>query len=150
MVVLALVAARRASAFGPSAQGLLAWATAAWAFGALEVVPHLLAAGEAHELAHHEATPVLDLHLLLQLAATPAVGLGGALLAVAVARAARTRTAWVLAAVAVVGGVGYAASAPLVLATGDVRFTLLFPLQAGLAVWLAGTGVRLLVGRRIA
>ncbi len=32
----------------------------------------------------------------------------------------------------------------LVVLTGDPRFTILFPFQAGLAVWLVGTGVRLL------
>ena len=49
-----------------------------------------------------------------------------------------------LAAVAVLGGVFSAAAGPLVVLTGDPRFTILFPFQAGLAVWLVGTGVRLL------
>ncbi len=115
----------------------------AWAFGAAEQVPHLLASGEAHALAHHEGTPLLDVHLAMQLVATPVVGLSGAALAVAVARAAATWPARLLAVPAVVGGVAYAFSAPLVVLTGDTRFTLLFPFQAGLALWLLGTGVRL-------
>jgi len=48
-----------------------------------------------------------------------------------------------LAAVAVIGGLLYVGSAPLVIATGNPAFTALFPLQAGLAVWLVGTGVTL-------
>jgi hypothetical protein len=115
-----------------------------WGFGALELVPHLLAAGEAHELAHHEATPVLDLHVVMQVIASPAVGLTAALLAVVVARAARTRVAWVLAAFAVVGGLASSAAGPLTALADDPRFTVLFPFQAGIAVWMIGTGVRLL------
>ena len=139
-----LVVAWRRHTFGPSVQRWLPAASVAWVFGALEVLPHLLAAGEAHALEHHEATPVLDLHVLLQVASAPLVGISGAVVAVLVARAARTRPAWVLAVVGVIGGLGYAASAPLLVATGNVAFTVLFPFQAGLALWLLGTGVRLL------
>ncbi len=141
--VLALVAARRAEAFGSRVQRWLPLAIGGWWFGTAELVPHLLAAHEAQALGHHEATPVLDVHLLMQVIAAPAVGLTGAVLAVVVARAARTWPAAVLAGFAVVGGLLSAASAPLVVATGDPRFTVLFPFQAGLAVWLVGTGVRL-------
>ena len=49
-----------------------------------------------------------------------------------------------LAVVAVVGGLLSALAAPMVALTGDVAWTALFPFQAGLAVWLVGTGVRLL------
>ena len=139
-----LVVAWRRHTFGPSVQRWLPAASVAWVFGALEVIPHLLAAGEAHALEHHEATPVLDLHVLLQVASAPLVGISGAVVAVLVARAARTRPAWVLAVVGVIGGLGYAASAPLLVATGNVGYTVLFPFQAGLALWLLGTGIRLL------
>ena len=139
-----LVVAWRRHTFGPSVQRWLPAASIAWVFGAVEVLPHLLAAGEAHALEHHEATPVLDLHELLQVISAPLVGISGAVVAVLVARAARTRPAWVLAIVAVVGGLGYAASAPLLVATGNTAYTVLFPFQAGLALWFLGTGVRLL------
>ncbi len=138
------VTAWRDQVFGPTVRRWLALAGLGWGFGAAELVPHLLAAGEAHALEHHEATPVLDLHLVMQVIASPAVGLTGALVAVAVARAARSRAAWVLAGFAVVGGVLSGLAAPLVVVTGDPVWTLLFPFQAGLAVWLLGTGVRLL------
>jgi hypothetical protein len=141
---LAMASAWRSQAFGARVQRWLPLAMIGWGFGALELVPHLLAADEAHGLAHHEATPVLDLHVFMQVIASPAVGLTGALLAVAVARASRSRTAWVLAVFAVVGGVASAAAGPLTVLADDPRFSVLFPFQAGLAVWLTGTGVRLL------
>lgn len=141
---LAFLAAWRTRALGARVQPLLPAVAALWAVGAVEQVPHLLAAREAHALEHHHATPVLDLHLVLQMVATPAVGLSGAVVAVAVARAARSRAATVLAGVAVVGGLLYAASAPLVVVSGNTALTALFPFQAGLAIWMAGTGVRLL------
>lgn len=141
--LLGFVSARRSTALGSEVQRWLPWAVVGWGFGAAELVPHLLAAGEAHELAHHEATPVVDVHVVMQTIASPAVGLTGAMVAVAVARAARTRPAWVLAAFAVVGGVLSAAAGPLVVLSGYPAFTILFPFQAGLAVWLVGTAIRL-------
>jgi hypothetical protein len=141
---LAFTAAWRTEAFDPRVRRWLPVAVAGWGFGALELVPHLLAAGEAHELAHHEATPVLDAHVVMQVVASPAVGLTGALIAVLVARAARTRAAWALAVLAVVGGVASAGAGPLTVLAHDPRFTVLFPFQAGLALWLLGTGIRLL------
>ena len=141
--VAAFVSAWRTQAFGPRVQRWLPVVAVCWGFGAAELVPHLLAAEDAHALQHHEATPVLDVHVLMQVIASPVVSLTGAFIAVAVAVAARTRPAQVLAVVAVLGGLLSAAAGPLVVATGDPRFTILFPCQAGLAVWLVGTGVRL-------
>ncbi len=140
---LAFVAAWRTQAFGPRVQRWLPLVTLAWGFGAAEMVPHLLAAHEAQALAHHEATPVLDVHLVMQMIASPAVGITGAIVAVAIARAAQTRPSQLLAAFAVVGGLLYAVAGPLVVATGDPRYAILFAFQLGLAVWLTGTGVRL-------
>lgn len=140
---LAFLSAWRTQAFGARVQRWLPMAVAGWAFGAAELVPHLLAAHEAHALEHHEATPVLDVHVLMQVIASPAVGLTGAFVAVVVARAARSRAAWALAGFAVVGGLLSAGAGPLVVLTGDPTFTILFPFQAGLAVWLIGTGIRL-------
>jgi hypothetical protein len=141
--VTAILSAWRGRLFGAQVQPWLVVAALGWTFGAVELVPHLLAAREAHALAHHQATPVLDVHLVMQVVASPAVGLTGAALATAIARASRSRTAWVLAGFAVVGGVLSGAAAPLVVLTGNPVFTVLFPLQAGLSVWLLGTGVRL-------
>ena len=63
--------------------------------------------------------------------------------AVAVHRATRSLAALVLAVFAVVGGVLAATAGPLVVLTGDPRLSVLLPLQAGLAVWLVGTGILL-------
>lgn len=141
---VALGVAHRAQAFGGSVQRWLPAAVVAWSLGALETIPHLLAAGESDALTHHDATPVLDLHVLLQTVATPLVGFSTAMVAIAVARAAHTRTAWVLAVVGVVGGVVYGVAGPLVVATGNPAYTVLFPFLAGIALWFLGTGVRLL------
>ncbi len=141
---LALEVARRRQVLGPGLRPVLLACVVGWGFGALETVPHLLAAGESDALSHHDATPVLDLHVVLQLVATPAVGFTTAVLAVAVARAARTTAAWLLAIPAVVGGVAYGVAGPLVVATGNPAYTALFPFLAGLALWFLGTGMRLL------
>lgn len=139
-----LLVAHRTSTFPGTVRRWLPAAAVAWSVGAVETIPHLLAAGESDALRHHDATPVLDLHIVLQVIATPLVGLSTAVVAVAVARAARTRPAWVLAVLAVVGGVAYGAAGPLVVATANPAFTVLFPFLAGIAVWFVGTGVRLL------
>ncbi|MFL6080943.1 MAG: hypothetical protein ACJ714_13535 [Ornithinibacter sp.] len=147
LATIGFVTTRRAGVFGP---GLRRWLTAAavgWGLATVELVPHLVAAGEADELAQHHSTPVLDLHLALQVVATPLMGLTGAALAIAVACSARTLPAWTLAVPAVLGGLGYAASAPLIAATGSLAPTVLFPMQAGLALWLVGTWLRVGIRR---
>ena len=126
------------------------WARVAavgWVLGGLEGIPHLLADRVLDGLTHHHETPMLDLHALLQVGATPLLGLTGAALAVAAARAVRTRSAWVLAIPAVVGGLGYAVAGPLVNLTHDVGVAGLFPLQAGLALWLIGAAALTARGR---
>jgi hypothetical protein len=138
LATVGFVTTRRTAFFGPGVGPWLAAAAVGWGLATAELLPHLMAAGDAGGLAHHHATPVLDLHLALQVVATPLMGLTGAALAVAVARSARTRTTWALAVPAVVGGLGYAVSAPSIAATGSLAPTVLFPLQAGLALWLVG------------
>jgi hypothetical protein len=142
--VLAFISAWRAQTFGPTVQPLLPMICVGWGFGALELIPHLMAPHDAHALAGHEPTPLLDVHIAMQVVASPAVGLTGAVAALAIARAARSWSASALAVFAVVGGLLSAAAGPLVALTDNPQFTVLFPFQAGLAVWLAGTGVRLL------
>ncbi|WP_392544780.1 hypothetical protein [Oryzobacter telluris] len=145
---IGLALLRRSGATGPRVAPWLLAAVVGWAVAALELVPHLFAVNDAEALAHHGDTPVLDLHLLAQVVATPALGLTAAALAVAVARAAGTWPARLLAVPGVLGGLGYAAAGPLVATTHDLAVTPLFALQAGVAVWLVGTAVRLLAGRR--
>ena len=120
LATVGFVTTRRAALFGRSVDRWLAAAAVGWGLATVELVPHLVAARDADGLAHHHATPVLDLHLALQVVATPLMGLTGAALAIAVARSARSLTAWALAVPAVLGGLGYAASAPLIAATGSL------------------------------
>ena len=148
IATVGFVTTRRAEVFGAQVERWLVAAAVGWGLATVELVPHLVAIRDADSLAHHHATPVLDLHLALQVVATPLMGLTGAALAIAVARSARTVPAWALAVPAVVGGLGYAASAPLIAATGSLAPAALFPMQAGLAVWLVGTWVRVAAGRR--
>jgi hypothetical protein len=126
------------------------WARVAavgWALGGLEGIPHLLADRDLDGLTQHHETPMLDLHAVLQIGATPLLGLTGAALALVTARAVRTPVARLLAVPAVVGGIGYAVAGPLVNLTHDVGVAGLFPLQAGLALWLVGAAVLTVRGR---
>lgn len=111
-------------------------AAVGWVLGGLEGVPHLLADRDLDGLTHHHETPVLDLHAMLQIGATPLLGLTGAALAVVVALAVRTRSAWVLAVPAVVGGLGYAVAGPLINLTHDVGVAGLSPCRP---VWPCGS-----------
>lgn len=143
VAVVALAMARRISAFGPGADRVLTWTTVAWGIAAVEAVPHLLAIRDHDALQHDEATPILDLHLVLQMGATPLFGFMGALLALTVAREAGTVPAKVLAVLAVIGGLCYGAAGPLINLVDDVAVAPLFIGQAGLAIWVVGTAVRL-------
>ncbi|MFC6013372.1 hypothetical protein [Nocardia lasii] len=138
--------ARRTGVFGASVSKWLVIAAAGTAFAGIELIPHLAAASEADALANHAHTPILDIHMALQVIASPALGLTTAALAVAVARHARTIAAWILAAIAVVTGIASAIAGPLVVFSQNVDYSFLFAFQSGIAVWLLGTGIRLAVG----
>lgn len=137
------VAARRGGVFAPSVRPWLTAAIVGWSYAAIETVPHLLSASQNDELRSGASTPLLDTHLALQLFATPALGLSTAALAIAIARTARTRPAWVLGGLATVTGCIYAAAGPLIILTENVAFAPMFAAQAGVAAWLIGTALRL-------
>jgi hypothetical protein len=141
----AFVIARRAHAFAPSVDRWLTVAIVGWGLASIELVPHLLAVRDLEALHHHEATPILDTHLMLAVGATPALGLSAVALAVATARAARTVPAWILAGIAAVGGTAYAAAGPLIQFLAIPELSVLFAGQSFIAVWLIGTAVRLAV-----
>jgi hypothetical protein len=140
-----MVLARRAQAFGPTVQPALSVAIWCWTLAAIELVPHVLATRDLDALQDHGSTPILDTHLLLNVVATPLFGLSAAALAIAVARAARTKPATALAVLAVVGGLAYAAAGPQIKIIGNVDLSILFAGQAPIALWLIGTAARLAV-----
>ncbi len=140
--------ARRHDVFDVRLRRQLVVTAGAWTLASLELVPHLLARHDLHALEHGGPTPMLDLHLLLGVVATPLFGLTAVLLAVALARTERTWPAWLLAVPGVVGGLAYAVSSPLIALTDDVAFAPLFAGQGLVALFLVGTGIRLVVRRK--
>jgi hypothetical protein len=150
VAVAGLVDARRTGVLGRT-RAVDRWllvAIGCWSFAALELVPHVLAQGDLDAMQHHGHTPTLDLHLKLAVLATPLFGISAVGLAIAVARAARTRPARILAGIATVGGLAYAAAAPQIELIGNVDLAVLFAGQGLVTIWLIGTAIRLAAGRR--
>ncbi|MGB4776917.1 hypothetical protein [Microbacterium sp.] len=115
----------------------------AWALAAIETLPHLLAGAEHAAHAAGEATPMTDAHLTLSVFTTPLMAFTTAILAVQLARRARTALAWILAAFAIAGALTFGIASPLLALTGDPAMSALFPGQLLIDVWLIGTAVRL-------
>ena len=147
VAVGAMVMARRVQVFGPTVQPVLSVAIWSWSLAAIELVPHVLATRDLDALHDHGSTPILDTHLLLNVVATPLLGLSAAALAIAIARAAKTKPAMALAVLATIGGLAYAAAGPQIAIVGDVDLSILFAGQAPIALWLIGTAVRLATTR---
>ncbi|MFB9381806.1 hypothetical protein ACFFTK_01565 [Pseudonocardia petroleophila] len=116
------------------------------ALGVVEMVPHLLAGGEAHAASHGGPTPLLELHQRIGLFSNLAVGLSIAVLAVLAARTRALGGGRVLAGAAVVGGAAFGLAAPLLVATGVEAFAVLFSGSVLIGLWLLASG--LLLARR--
>lgn len=149
LVGLALLAVSAASLVRGLGRGwsrparVAGWAVVAAAgLAAIESVPHLLAASEADALRGGESTPLTDVHALLQIVSTPALGLSVAALALISARDRLLSNGRIAAAVAVVGGLAFALAGPVMAATEDPAFSPLFAGSAGLAVWFVLAGAR--------
>ncbi|HET7720785.1 MAG TPA: hypothetical protein VFK43_12515, partial [Acidimicrobiales bacterium] len=134
VAVVGLVLARRSQTFGPKVQAALSVAIWCWGLAAIELVPHVLARRDLDALRAEGSTPILDLHLLLAVFATPLFGLAAVALAIAVARSARTKPAWALAVLATIGGLAYAAAGPQIRFVGNVDLSVLFAGQAPIAI----------------
>ena len=145
-VALAVSAATVVRGLGdtwPAGVRLAGWAVAVAAvLGAVESVPHLFAASEADALRGGDATPLTDLHALLQVVTTPAVGLSVAALALTSARDRVLGNGRIAAGVATAGGVAFALAGPLLFVTDDPALSPLFAGSAALAVWLVLAGAR--------
>jgi len=148
--LVGLVLLRRHDAFPAGVRPWLTGTIVAWAVATPEFVPHLLAGGEHDALEAGGATPMVDTHLALSTFTTPLVGVSAALLAVAVARAAATWPARILAVLGVVGGLGFAVAAPLLAVTGNPQVSNLFAAQTLIDVWIIGTSVRVVLSERAA
>ena len=144
IAVVGLATAYRHRVFGPTLDTPLRLAIWGYAFGAFELVPHLFAAGDHDQLAAGDITGLVRVHLVLQAFAGPAVAVSTILLAIGVARSARTKPAWVLAGLAVLGGTAYALAGPLIALTSEPMLAPLFAGEFAVAVWLVGTSIRLL------
>lgn len=145
--VVGLVLAHRNNVFGESVRPWLALASVGWNIAVFELIPHVLAVSDLNNLLNQAPTPLISLHLALQMFATPALGLSTALLAVAVARSAQSFAAWALAVVAVIGGVAYSFVGPAINLTMNVAFAPLFATNVLIAIWTLGTGIRLALRR---
>ena len=148
--VVGLVLLRRHDAFPAQVRPWLTGTIIAWTVATPEFVPHLLAGAEHDALEVGGATPMVDTHLALSTFTTPLVGLSVALLAVAVARAAATRPARLLAVAGVVGGTAFAVAAPLLEVTGTPQVSNLFAAQTLIDVWIIGTSVRVALPEKVA
>jgi hypothetical protein len=145
--LVGLIAAYHARTFGPTLDVPLRIAIWGYSLGVLELVPHLLASRDHDELAAGELTTFVRVHLVLESLTTPVLAVSTVVLAVGVARTARTVPAWILATLCALGGTAFALAAPLVTLTEEPVLAALFAGELGVAVWLLGTGIRL-AGRR--
>ncbi len=109
-----------------------------------ELVPHLLAATDLHALEHGGAHPFYDIHLMAGPVTNAVIGLSLAVLAVLAAPSRALGLGSLPAALAVVGGVAFAAAAPLIVATGVGAFGVLFSGSVLMGLWLLISGVTLL------
>ena len=150
LVVAGLAGARQERLFPDQVRVWLTVAIVCWTVAVVELVSHLLAGSEHRALEAGGATPMLTTHLTLSVVTEPLLGLSTAALAVAVARAARTVPAWLLAVVGVVDGLVFGAAGPLVAVTQNPTFTALFSADALVSVWLVGTALRHLLAHRAA
>ncbi len=122
---------------------LAVWAVAGGAaLAAVENVPHLLASSEGDALVRGDATPLTDVHAVLQAFATPAVGLSVAALALMSASRRSLGNGRIVAAVATAGGLAFALAGPLMAITKDPAISPLFAGSAGMAIWLVLAGAR--------
>lgn len=115
-------------------------AASAAAFATVAAVLHLVMATEAGRVAAGEATPIIDVQVVLETIAAPLLGLTVAALAL-VGASTRTIGSWPGAVLGAIGGVGYALAGATFLFTDALNA--LFPAAGLIGVWatLAGIGL---------
>lgn len=133
----------RGAAWPPAVRVAALAVCGAAALGVVEMVPHLLAGGEAHAAAHGGPTPLLELHQRMSLFSNLLLGLSLAALAVLAAGTRALGGGRAVAGLAVVGGLAFGLAAPLLVATGIEAFAVLFSGSVLIGLWLAVSGVLL-------
>ncbi len=102
---------------------------------------HLVAASDADRISHHQSTPITDVHLILEPITVPAFSFSIAALAL-IGAATHTLGNWWIAALGIVGGIGYGLAGATFWFTH--AFDVLFPLAVGIALWAIVVGIGLL------
>lgn len=143
VAAIGLLHAFRHRDFGVRINHWVALAVVGFSLAAIELVPHLLTSSQQANLEAGNITGIALVHLVLQAITGPLLATSAAALAVMVARTARTTPAWLLAGIAVVGCIAFGLAGPLVATTGIQDFAIGFIGQAGIAIWLVGTAIRL-------
>jgi hypothetical protein len=105
---------------------------------------HLATALDHDRIVAHESTPLVDVNNIVETITAPAFGFAIAALAV-IGAMTRTLGGWISAPFAVIGGVGFGLAAATFLITDALDP--LFPLAAGIAVWVIVVGLKLLRSR---
>lgn len=113
------------------------------ALSVVEMVPHLLAGGEAHAAADGGPTPLLEMHQRIGLFSNLLLGLSIAVLAVLAARTRSLGGGRIVAVLAVVGGVAFGLAALLLVTTGNELFAILFAGSLPMGLWLLTSGALL-------
>jgi len=146
LIAAALIALARGRALGDvrRVQTATVFAAVASALAAADMLVHMVAETEAHELDAGQATPLIDLNFVLESITVPAFGLSIAVLAV-IGAATRTIGHWAVAVFGVVGGLGFALAGGTFLFTDRLGF--LFPLAGGIGLWTIAAGIGLLRSR---
>ena len=154
LVGIALIAAalvglvrRRSLAANPRAHTTATVAAVAATIAVPAALLHLIAATDADRIAHHQSTPLSDVHLIVETITVPLFGFTIAALAL-VGALTRTVGNWTGAVFGVIGGVGYGLAGGTAMLTS--AFDPLFPTAIGIAVWAIIAGIGLATRARAA
>lgn len=145
LMAVGLVLLVRDGGLTGTARRAAVFAAVATCVAAPAMLLHLVAALDADRIAAHHGTPLTNVQVAIETVTVPLFSAGVVALAV-VGAATRTVGNWLIAAPAVLGGVGYALAGATFLVTDALDP--LFPAAAGLAVWAIAAAGWLLVRHR--
>lgn len=153
MVILALGLFRLRSTEGRPWSGTVRGWTLALScgavLGAVEMVPHLFAYLQVDDLERTGSATLLDVHMAIQTASAPLIGLSFAGLAISSARRREFGNGPVMAVLAVIGGIAFAAAGILMAVMHEPALSPLFSGAAGFSLWLLVGSIRKLGPKRL-